>query len=96
MFLTAMDTFFAQSEYHRLYGVPYEKMIPIKNVCNRGKFNLLSSLANEIAFHNIPGSVAELGVNHGDTAIWINIFFPDRTFYLFDTFTDFDKRDVVF
>ena len=41
----------------------------------------------------VPGSVAELGVDYGDTAKYINLYFPDRTCYLFDTFSGFDQRD---
>lgn len=96
IFMRAQGVTLIQREYHNLYGIPYEKMIPIKHIGGKSKFDQIASLANEIAFHGIPGSVAELGVNYGDTAFWINVFFNDRTFYLFDTFTGFDGRDVDF
>ena len=51
-------------------------------------------IANEIYDKNITGSVAELGVYRGDFAKIINMAFPDRKFYLFDTFEGFDKRDI--
>jgi O-methyltransferase len=51
-------------------------------------------IANEIYDKNITGSVAELGVYLGDFAKIINIAFPDRKLYLFDTFEGFDKRDI--
>jgi O-methyltransferase len=57
----------------------------------------LSSLelaAEEIYRNNISGSVAEVGVYRGDFAKYLNIVFPDRKLYLFDTFEGFDKRDV--
>ena len=38
----------------------------------------------------VPGAAAELGVNRGGFARWINELLPDRTLYLFDTFTGFD------
>lgn len=38
--------------------------------------------------------MAELGVYRGDFAKKINEAFPDRKFYLFDTFEGFDERDV--
>lgn len=40
-------------------------------------------------------ALAELGVFRGKTALCINEKFPDRKFYLFDTFTGFDSRDVA-
>jgi O-methyltransferase len=54
----------------------------------------LELIANEIYDKNIDGSVAELGVYRGDFAKLINIVFPDRKLYLFDTFEGFDERDV--
>ncbi|MDR1955915.1 MAG: TylF/MycF family methyltransferase [Treponema sp.] len=54
----------------------------------------LELIANEIYDKNIGGSVAELGVYRGDFAKIINIAFPDRKLYLFDTFEGFDKRDI--
>ena len=41
----------------------------------------------------IPGAAAELGVYKGDTARLINLYLPDRAFWLFDTFEGFDERD---
>ncbi|MDR1096754.1 MAG: TylF/MycF family methyltransferase [Tannerella sp.] len=54
----------------------------------------LELIANEVYDKNIMGSVAELGVYRGDFAKIINIAFPDRKLYLFDTFEGFDERDV--
>jgi O-methyltransferase len=44
---------------------------------------------------NIGGNVAELGVYRGDFAQYINIAFPDRKLYLFDTFEGFDEKDIT-
>lgn len=58
----------------------------------------LSSLelcAAEIYDNKTVGSVAELGVFRGDFAAKINLAFPDRKLYLFDTFEGFDKRDIA-
>lgn len=44
---------------------------------------------------DIKGAVAEAGVFQGDFAKEINKAFSDRTFYLFDTFEGFDKRDII-
>jgi len=52
------------------------------------------ALANEIYYNNVPGSIAEVGVDYGETAKYINLFFEDRTFYLFDTFQGFNDADV--
>jgi len=42
----------------------------------------------------ISGAAAELGVYKGDFAQLINVLFPERRLYLFDTFTGFDERDI--
>ena len=55
----------------------------------------LELAAHEIHQNGIAGNVAELGVFHGDFSSKINEAFPDRTLYLFDTFTGFDDRDVM-
>jgi O-methyltransferase len=48
----------------------------------------------EINQKKLNGSVAELGVYKGKFARYINQYFPDRTFYLFDTFEGFSKSDI--
>lgn len=48
----------------------------------------------EIRDREIQGSVAELGVYKGEFAEKISQAFPDRPFYLFDTFNGFDSRDI--
>ena len=42
----------------------------------------------------VPGDMAELGVYRGDFVWQLNVLFPDRRLYLFDTFQGFDPRDV--
>ena len=54
----------------------------------------LELIANEIYEKNIVGNVAELGVYKGMFAACINMAFPDRKLYLFDTFEGFDARDL--
>lgn len=54
----------------------------------------LRLLADEINRRNLPGAVAELGVYQGAFAAEINRLFPDRTLYLFDTFTGFSETDI--
>jgi O-methyltransferase len=54
-------------------------------------FELVSSRIKE---KNISGSIAELGVYRGDQAAIISRLFPDRPFYLFDTFEGFSQIDI--
>lgn len=55
----------------------------------------LAAAAKEIYRRNIDGSVAECGVYRGDFAQYINMVFPDRSLYLFDSFEGFDSTSVV-
>lgn len=59
------------------------------------RFSSLELVAREIHKRKIPGNVAELGVYRGDFASKINIAFPDRKLYLFDTFECFAQEDIV-
>ena len=43
---------------------------------------------------DVKGSLAEVGVFRGYFSKRINKFFPNRTLYLFDTFTGFDSNDL--
>jgi O-methyltransferase len=54
----------------------------------------LELIGHEINTRKINGSTAELGVYRGDFAKNINITFPDRKLYLFDTFEGFAERDI--
>jgi O-methyltransferase len=54
----------------------------------------LELVSYEISKKKLNGNVAELGVYKGKFAKYINQYFPERKFYLFDTFTGFDKRDI--
>ena len=42
----------------------------------------------------VPGAVAELGVYRGDFARCLNALLPERTLYLFDTFSGFDPEEA--
>jgi O-methyltransferase len=50
--------------------------------------------ARQIEDRGVRGAVAELGVYRGYQAQLINRLFPDRTLYLFDTFTGFAAQDL--
>lgn len=56
----------------------------------------LKNFAETIYDRKISGSVAEGGVFEGRFSKMISKFFPDRRFYLFDTFEGFDARDVEY
>ncbi|GHV80292.1 hypothetical protein AGMMS49944_20830 [Spirochaetia bacterium] len=58
------------------------------------RYASLLLVANGIYEKKVAGCVAELGVYKGDFAKRINICFPDRKLFLFDTFEGFDERDV--
>lgn len=47
----------------------------------------------EIRKRKIPGETAELGVFRGEFAQYMNLAFPDRKLYLFDTFDGFDADE---
>lgn len=55
----------------------------------------LRMIAAEVRERGIDGAVAELGVYQGAFAAEMNRLFPDRSLYLFDTFSGFDGRDVA-
>lgn len=55
----------------------------------------LKMIAREVRERNIGGALAELGVYRGAFAAEMNRLFPDRSLYLFDTFSGFDRRDVA-
>jgi O-methyltransferase len=67
------------------------------NTVLRGEYIRSSSLelvAREIVERNVPGAVAELGVYRGEFARLINLAFPDRRLYLFDTFAGFADEQL--
>lgn len=43
----------------------------------------------------LRGNTAECGVCMGEFAYYINKYFPDKSLYLFDTFSGFDERDLT-
>lgn len=54
----------------------------------------LALVADEIKERNISGAVAELGVFKGEFARCINLEFPDKKLYLFDTFEGFAQKEA--
>lgn len=54
----------------------------------------LRLLADEINARDIDGAVAELGVFKGEFAAELNLLFPNKEIYLFDTFEGFAESDL--
>ena len=61
---------------------------------NSARFLYMKNFAKWINEQNLEGSVAECGVNTGDSAKFINEYFPNRKLYLFDTFEGFAEQDI--
>lgn len=58
------------------------------------RIRFIEGYSKWINMQNIEGAVAECGVYRGDSAKYINMFFPDRILYLCDTFEGFDVDDL--
>lgn len=65
-----------------------------KNYFDYIRISTLELISFEINKKKLKGNVAELGVYKGKFARYINLYFKERSLYLFDTFEGFDKRDV--
>lgn len=68
-----------------VYNNPYHDYV---------RYSSLELVAREIYKNKIAGNVAELGVFRADFARCINLIFPDRKLYLFDTFAGFDNCEL--
>ena len=58
------------------------------------RYATLGLCYEEITAKEIKGNVAELGVYKGDFAKRLNLLFPEKKLYLFDTFEGFNKLDI--
>ena len=58
------------------------------------RINFIIDYSRWIYENHIEGSVAECGVFRGDSAKYLNKFFPDRKLYLCDTFEGFQADDL--
>jgi len=58
------------------------------------RYKTLELCADEVREKKVKGQVAELGVYKGDFTIKLNLLFPDKKLYLFDTFSGFDAKDL--
>lgn len=59
------------------------------------RFRVLELLSQEIKRRNVPGEMAEVGVYQGDFSSRMNDLLPSKKLYLFDTFSGFEKDDVI-
>lgn len=57
------------------------------------RFRTFELVANEILDNNVKGNVAELGVFRGAFSKMINLKFPNKMLYMFDTFESFDREE---
>lgn len=60
------------------------------------RISFMKGYAEWINSRNIEGNVAECGVFRGDSAKFINRYFPNRKLYLCDTFEGFDYGDLQY
>ncbi|MBS1599317.1 MAG: methyltransferase [Bacteroidetes bacterium] len=65
-----------------------------KNYFDYVRLATLELISHEINTKKLKGNVAELGVYKGKFAKYINLYFSERSLYLFDTFEGFDTRDI--
>lgn len=60
------------------------------------RYSTLVLCYEEILKKNLDGNVAEVGVYRGDFAKRLNVLFPNRNLYLFDTFEGFSGEDIQY
>ncbi len=86
-------------------GIPKEKLVIMKtdHIYQDAFMELdpvrkkwMKSFAEYTREMGLTGNVAECGVFQGETAMFINKYWPDRVLYLCDTFEGFDRNDVVY
>lgn len=62
------------------------------------KFSVKTAIIRKLSWRleelGVAGAVADLGACRGDFSWQLNALMPERTLYLFDTFTGYDYRDV--
>lgn len=85
-------------------GIPQEKIVVMqKDTEYQDAFleldpirrNWIKCFAEYTREIGLTGSVAECGVYYGETAMFINRYWADRTLYLCDTFEGFAEKDVT-
>src|ERR1700754_1222985 len=70
-----------------------ERLVERENHFDYIRYATLELCKESILEEGVRGSIAELGVFKGKFARQMSLLFPDRPFYLFDTFEGFAKKD---
>lgn len=90
-----------RSRYHVVRGVEAYGDLCLKNLeggyidNDYVRIKCFELAVKEIRKKNVEGNVAEVGVFRGEFAQYINLAFPDRKCYLFDTFDGFDANEAL-
>ena len=86
-------------------GIPREKIVLMKTSkeyvdafieLDPVRRNWIKAFSEYTKETGMWGSVAECGVCYGETAMFINKYWPDRTLHLFDTFEGFPDKDMAY
>ena len=89
-------------DYALRLNIPKEKVIDVfldvrfMDLFVDQRISFMKGYAEWINSRNIEGNVAECGVFRGDSAKFINRYFPNRKLYLCDTFEGFDNGDLQY
>ena len=99
VFLAVVESEYALEMKQTLiqHKIPESKIIDLSLCGYRDiRYYFIQGFADYANREKLEGSVAECGVNQGDSAMYINLAFGGRKLYLFDTFEGFDERDLNF
>lgn len=77
-----------------LLGLKRRRNFKIPLVTNYIRISNFELVVQEIIEKDLNGCVAEVGVYKGEFAKYINKAFPEKRFYLFDTFEGFSAKDI--
>lgn len=89
-------------EYAIQLNVPLNKVIDVftdvhfMDLMVDHRISFIKGYAEWLNSKNIGGNVAECGVFRGDSAKYINCYFPNRKLYLCDTFEGFAHDDLQY
>lgn len=91
------SNFLSKRNLYLIKSLPYKpksRVLPVN--LDYVRYTTLSLCYQEITKQKLDGNLAEVGVYRGDFAKRLNILFPDKKLYLFDTFEGFSKEDSLF
>lgn len=80
---------------YKMMAITRKRHFSIPSLTNYIRINNFELVVEEIKEKKLLGECAELGVYKGEFAKYINVAFPDKKLYLFDTFEGFDTKDVA-